>query len=238
MSSLLAYSNVFGYGLTARETLSSQLSDMLMVEGRPAKVLNVGVPGYGYDQFYLSLVELGPLKEKTQVIVVTQPRNDGINTCNDVDYNAYKPVAQIQSDAAVFSKVLLVNPACESHFSARFHRMNQAFRLKSPKRPSWLHRLSLKSHLVFLLINARHLTPAKIPNQVKEVIWNQTTPEAYATSRLEQVRKNPQSLAVRVWPEIRQFDDERRRMIERVGFLLSRMDQHLKAMRCQILIVL
>ena len=132
----------------------------------------------------------------------------------------------------------LVNPACESHFFARFNSLNLAFRLKSPKKPSWLYRLSLKSNLVFLLTNSQHLTNSKIPNQVKEVIWDEKTPEEYAKSRFEQVRKNPVSLAVRVWPEIRQFDGERRRMIEQVGFLLSRIDKHLKAMRCQILIVL
>ena len=50
---IIGDSNVFGYGLPAKETLSYQLAHLLSVSGMPAKILNAGVPGYGMDQFYL-----------------------------------------------------------------------------------------------------------------------------------------------------------------------------------------
>ncbi|MBI1924510.1 hypothetical protein HYR99_09695 [Candidatus Poribacteria bacterium] len=197
----------------AKETLSYQLAHLLSVSGMPVKILNAGVPGYGIDQFYLRLVKLGHLKKGTAVIIVIHARNDCINTCNDVDYYAYKPFPKIQQNSLIFPKVPYKNPGLESHFASPFNRLNTVFSLKTPDKPSWLDQLSLKSDLIDLLINCRHLTLSRSPTQAKEVIWEKETSEEYAQLRLQNVRNNPKSLAVRMWPEIKQFDAERQRMM-------------------------
>ena len=235
---IIGDSNVFGYGLPAKETLSYQLAHLLSVSGMPVKILNAGVPGYGIDQFYLRLMELGPLKKGTAVIIVIHARNDCINACNDVDYYAYKPFPQIQQNSLIFPKIPYKNPGLESHFASPFNRLNTVFDLKAPNKPSWLDQLSLKSNLINLLINRRRLTISRSPTQAKEVIWDKETPEEYARLHLQNVRNDPKSLAVTMWPEIKQFDAERQRMVERVGLLLQKIDAHVQSMQCRLVIVL
>ena len=234
---IIGDSHVFGYGLVAEETLANQLARILSVGRAPVKVLNAGVPGYGIDQFYLRLMDVGPLKAGTRVIIVIHARNDCVNTCNDVDYRAYKPEARIRQDSVAFSEIPYANPRCEFHFASQFDRLNRVFKLKVPGKPSWLDQLTLKSDLIYFLGNFRRLTIAKLPEQAQEVVWDRKTPEEYTQFRLQKVQHNPLSLTMRMWPEIKQFDAERQRMIELVGFLLKEIDEHVSSMQCKLIIV-
>ena len=82
-------SNVFGWGVSTEETAASYLDEMVSnASGGEARVVNLGVGGYGTLQYFVrirDLIEKHPGARIAAVVVVHAP-NDAVDNVNTVGY--------------------------------------------------------------------------------------------------------------------------------------------------------
>ena len=108
---VLGDSIAFGYGVSDHETFPYFLAKKIKNEYKNIQVLNMGVAGYGIDQYYLYLKRhIGNLKPKIIVILICS-RNDLVDTSSESPYGKKKPffvlerggLKQITKDISYFN---------------------------------------------------------------------------------------------------------------------------------------
>jgi hypothetical protein len=107
----------FGYWISDDETISYFLSDRLKNKYKNIQVLNLGVTGYGVDQYYLNLKRhIETLNPKIIVILICS-RNDLTETSSESPYGRKKPFFILENGELrqVVKKISFLN--CENIFS-------------------------------------------------------------------------------------------------------------------------
>jgi hypothetical protein len=88
---VLGDSVAFGYGVSDEKTFTHFLMNRFQNKYKNIQVLNLGVSGYGVDQYYLYLKRhIGILKPKIIIILICS-RNDLVDTSSESPYGKKKP---------------------------------------------------------------------------------------------------------------------------------------------------
>ena len=92
---------VLGFAVDDKQTMPYYLEGLIDGKYPGLQVLNMGVSGYGIDQYYLSLNKRINLTNPRLVIVVIYTRNDFEDTSSDNAYGRSKPFLMIRNNQLV-----------------------------------------------------------------------------------------------------------------------------------------
>jgi hypothetical protein len=229
---LIGDSNVFGFGLTDKETLSRRIHQKMAAEGRNVKVLNAGVPGYGPGQFYLRLASLAPLKPGTIVVVLIHPLNDLVNLSCDVDYCCGKPYAVLDGGRLAFLPPKKPDNDVPSHFGPAFNDLNRVFELPDPDGPAGGFSLAILE-----VLDGRRKFGSR-STTVSKTMADRRSPAEFMSVVHDSVEKNALTFATRYWPEIAQFAKERAALRVQFGAVLAELNEHVRTFDGRLLVVI
>jgi ankyrin repeat protein len=232
-------SHTFGFGLKDTQTLSFQLHRLLSDGQWKCLVFNGGVPSYGLDQYYLRLRSLGRLAEGSLVIVYINPINDIRNLSRDIDYGSPRPYAYLAEDGVEYVRPILYDPEISFHFSPDFDSLNQAFNVSIPTAPPTAVPMFQKNQTWQLFSGLR--------DKKFRVLWSQIEPTEAIDSyqdgwQHEQdyqryVRRQLLQFAAGQWPEISEFESERRVAEEMLFRIFCDMKRHVESQQAHLLVV-
>lgn len=236
---LIGSSHIFGYGLTDDETLSAQLHTLLSAKGRPSRVLNAGVPGYGPGQYYQRLLSLGRLTRDTVVVVHVSPTSSLGVLSMDIAFGHPKSHASLRRGRLTFSKPLAYDPQLSFHFAQPFERLNQEFAIPNPAPVPPIVRLSRRSatsRLVSALqegtIRTRwsELEPSEYIGPVREG-------EKFEQWRHQHIRSHSLRNILGLWPLISKLEPERKIIQATLQVIFRAMKKHVESQGAHLLIV-
>lgn len=107
---------VWGYGVSNNETVTYYLQEALP----DFQVLNLGVPGYGIDQYYLYLKKNIEKTNPVMIIVVLFTGNDLQDTTHDTAYGKSKPLFIPENGKLQLTGVPISHYSCANFLFSRW----------------------------------------------------------------------------------------------------------------------
>ena len=224
-------SHPFGWGVDEDETLPAQLAEKLQAAGRPSRVINAGVPGYGPVQSLLRIEDLaGKLREDATVVLFINPVNDMVNLSMEIDYRYPKPHAVMDG-----AQLLVVAPPADGEglpyrFSPAFEALNRVFAQEV-------------SEPVFQSVLYRWIAGTDVPPESPTVdgvtiMKDETTPEKYLADDRQRILARPSHYAARFWTEMEGLDEHRETLRAIATGVFSRLKRSTDAAGWNLIVVL
>ncbi|MCK4821310.1 hypothetical protein KA005_36425, partial [bacterium] len=233
-------SHTFGFGLKDEQTLAFQLHSLLSHDQHKCLVFNGGVPGLGPCQYYLRLRSLCRLAAGSLVIVYFNPLNDLRGLSRDVDYGNTKPYVCLVGTLIRYVRPILYNAKTPYHFSRDFDSLNQAFNTSPPSVPSEGTHLLQNSQTWQLVSDLRQkrIRPRWKQLEPTEAIDSYQDGWEHEYNRQRSFQKQALQRAGGLWPEIAEFESERRIAEEILHRIFSDMKKHVENQRAHLLVVI